>query len=932
MAQIAENPLILVDGSSYLYRAYHAFPPLTNSAGEPTGAMYGVLNMLRSLLLQYQPSHVAVVFDAKGKTFRDELFAEYKSHRPPMPDDLRAQIEPLHSMVKAMGLPLLVTPGVEADDVIGTLALEAEKAGHAVLISTGDKDMAQLVTPNVTLINTMNNTILGPQEVCDKYGIPPELIIDFLALMGDSSDNIPGVPGVGEKTAQALLQGIGGLDALYGNLESIATLSFRGAKTMAAKLEQNKEVAYLSYKLATIKTDVELDLTCAELTVSEPDVDTLQQLFKQYEFKRWLADVEAGVWLENKKGAGAKAAGAAKPAVAAEAPKALVEAKLSQDGYVTILDDATFTDWLARLKKADVFAFDTETDGLDTLTANLIGLSFAIAPGEAAYLPVAHDYLDAPPQLDRAYVLEALKPLLEDDKALKVGQNLKFDMSLLARYGIEMRGIAYDTMLESYVLDSVGGRHDMDSLADRYLGHKTITFEEIAGKGKNQLTFNQIALEQAAPYAAEDADVTLQLHLAMWPQLQQSAELLTVFNEIEMPLLPVLSHIERTGVLIDPAILSAHSQELAKRLAELEAQAHELAEEPFNLASTKQLQAILYEKQKLPVLKKTPGGAPSTNEEVLAELALDYPLPKVILEYRGLAKLKTTYTDKLPLMINPVSGRVHTSYHQAVTATGRLSSSDPNLQNIPVRNDEGRRIRQAFIAPEGYRIVAADYSQIELRIMAHLSQDEGLLKAFAEGKDIHRATASEVFGVPLDKVTGEQRRSAKAINFGLIYGMSAFGLARQLGIPRGEAQRYMDLYFERYPGVLDYMERTRQQASEQGYVSTLDGRRLYLPDVRSSNAMRRKAAERAAINAPMQGTAADIIKRAMIEVDAWLQGQEKPLVRAIMQVHDELVFEVHESVIEEASQRIRQLMEGSMTLAVPLKVDVGVGMNWDEAH
>ncbi|WP_193158511.1 DNA polymerase I [Serratia marcescens] len=932
MAQIAENPLILVDGSSYLYRAYHAFPPLTNSAGEPTGAMYGVLNMLRSLLLQYQPSHVAVVFDAKGKTFRDELFAEYKSHRPPMPDDLRAQIEPLHSMVKAMGLPLLVTPGVEADDVIGTLALEAEKAGHAVLISTGDKDMAQLVTPNVTLINTMNNTILGPQEVCDKYGIPPELIIDFLALMGDSSDNIPGVPGVGEKTAQALLQGIGGLDALYGNLESIATLSFRGAKTMAAKLEQNKEVAYLSYKLATIKTDVELDLTCAELTVSEPDVDTLQQLFKQYEFKRWLADVEAGVWLENKKGAGAKAAGAAKPAAAAEAPKALAEAKLSQEGYVTILDEATFTDWLARLKKADVFAFDTETDGLDTLTANLIGLSFAIAPGEAAYLPVAHDYLDAPPQLDRAYVLEALKPLLEDDKALKVGQNLKFDMSLLARYGIEMRGIAYDTMLESYVLDSVGGRHDMDSLADRYLGHKTITFEEIAGKGKNQLTFNQIALEQAAPYAAEDADVTLQLHLAMWPQLKQSAELLTVFNEIEMPLVPVLSHIERTGVLIDPAILSAHSQELAKRLAELEAQAHELAEEPFNLASTKQLQAILYEKQKLPVLKKTPGGAPSTNEEVLAELALDYPLPKVILEYRGLAKLKTTYTDKLPLMINPVSGRVHTSYHQAVTATGRLSSSDPNLQNIPVRNDEGRRIRQAFIAPEGYRIVAADYSQIELRIMAHLSQDEGLLKAFAEGKDIHRATASEVFGVPLDKVTGEQRRSAKAINFGLIYGMSAFGLARQLGIPRGEAQRYMDLYFERYPGVLDYMERTRQQASEQGYVSTLDGRRLYLPDVRSSNAMRRKAAERAAINAPMQGTAADIIKRAMIEVDAWLQGQEKPLVRAIMQVHDELVFEVHESVIEEASQRIRQLMEGSMTLAVPLKVDVGVGMNWDEAH
>ncbi|HDJ1440902.1 DNA polymerase I [Serratia rubidaea] len=932
MAQIAENPLILVDGSSYLYRAYHAFPPLTNSAGEPTGAMYGVLNMLRSLLQQYAPTHVAVVFDAKGKTFRDELFAEYKSHRPPMPDDLRAQIEPLHRMVKAMGLPLLVTPGVEADDVIGTLALQAEKAGHAVLISTGDKDMAQLVTPNVTLINTMNNTILGPQEVCDKYGIPPELIIDFLALMGDSSDNIPGVPGVGEKTAQALLQGLGGLDTLYANLDSIATLSFRGAKTMAAKLEQNKEVAYLSYQLATIKTDVELEVSCSELNVLPPDVDQLHQLFKQYEFKRWLADVESGTWLQGKKGSGAKAASAAKPSAAAETPKAEAEAKLSQDGYVTILDEKTFAEWLERLKKAELFAFDTETDGLDTQSANLIGLSFAIEPGVAAYLPVAHDYLDAPAQLDRDYVLATLKPLLEDEKALKVGQNLKFDKSLLARYDIDLRGIAYDTMLESYVLDSVGGRHDMDSLADRYLGHKTITFEEIAGKGKNQLTFNQIALEQAAPYAAEDADVTLQLHLTMWPKLKESDGQRKVFSEIEMPLLPVLSRIERTGVLIDQHILATHSQELTKRLAELETQAHELAEEPFNLASTKQLQAILYEKQKLPVLKKTPGGAPSTNEEVLAELALDYPLPKVILEYRGLAKLKSTYTDKLPQMINPVSGRVHTSYHQAVTATGRLSSSDPNLQNIPVRNEEGRRIRQAFIAPKGYRILAADYSQIELRIMAHLSQDEGLLKAFAAGEDIHRATASEVFGVPLDKVTGEQRRSAKAINFGLIYGMSAFGLARQLGIPRNEAQRYMDLYFERYPGVLDYMERTRQQASEQGFVSTLDGRRLYLPDVRSSNGMRRKAAERAAINAPMQGTAADIIKRAMIAVDSWLLEQKEPQVRVIMQVHDELVFEVHESVLEEASQRIRDLMEGSMTLAVPLKVDVGSGNNWEEAH
>lgn len=932
MAQIAENPLILVDGSSYLYRAYHAFPPLTNSSSEPTGAMYGVLNMLRSLLLQYRPSHVAVVFDAKGKTFRDELFAEYKSHRPPMPDDLRLQIEPLHQMVKAMGLPLLVVSGVEADDVIGTLAQEAEKAGHAVLISTGDKDMAQLVTPNITLINTMNNAILGPQEVCEKYGVPPELIIDFLALMGDSSDNIPGVPGVGEKTAQALLQGLGGLDALFSNLDKISTLSFRGSKTMSAKLEQNKDVAYLSYKLATIKTDVELEVTCDELTVSSPDDEQLHQLFARYEFKRWLADVEAGKWLDGKKerptGQGNnKAFVAAEPAPAAE-----VTAVLSQDNYQTILDEKSLADWIERLKKAEVFAFDTETDGLDTLSSNLIGLSFAVAPGEAAYLPLAHDYLDAPEQLDRDWVLATLKPLLEDEKALKVGQNLKFDQSMLARYGIDLRGIAFDTMLESYVLNSVAGRHDMDSLAERYLNHKTITFEEIAGKGKNQLTFNQIALEQAGPYASEDADVTLQLHLVLWPKLQQSDGLKRVFQDIEMPLLPVLSRIERTGVLIDQNILAAHSKELTLRLDELEKQAHELAEEPFNLASPKQLQVILYEKQKLPILKKTPGGAASTNEEVLAELALDYPLPKVILEYRGLAKLKTTYTDKLPLMINPVSGRVHTSYHQAVTATGRLSSRDPNLQNIPVRNEEGRRIRQAFIAPKGYRIMAADYSQIELRIMAHLSQDEGLLAAFAAGKDIHRATAAEVFGLPLENVTTEQRRSAKAINFGLIYGMSAFGLARQLNIPRGEAQRYMDLYFERYPGVLEYMERTRKQAADQGYVTTLDGRRLYLPDIHSRNATRRKAAEREAINAPMQGTAADIIKRAMIAVDAWLQQESEPLVRVIMQVHDELVFEVHESVLESAEQKIRELMEQSMQLAVPLKVDVGVGDNWDQAH
>ncbi|MBQ4773167.1 DNA polymerase I [Pectobacterium versatile] len=929
MAQIAENPLILVDGSSYLYRAYHAFPPLTNSAGEATGAMYGVLNMLRSLLLQYHPSHVAVVFDAKGKTFRDELFENYKAHRPPMPDDLREQIEPLHKMVKAMGLPLLAVSGVEADDVIGTLAVQAEKVGKSVLISTGDKDMAQLVTPSVTLINTMNNSILGPQEVCDKYGIPPELIIDFLALMGDASDNIPGVPGVGEKTAQALLQGLGGLDSLYANLDKIAGLSFRGAKTMAPKLEQHKEVAYLSYQLATIKTDVELELSCDQLTVNELDVDELHRLFSRYEFKRWLLDIESGTWMQGKKSS--PPVQAVSNSVVEQVAEEDNAPTLSADGYVTILDEKTLLDWVECLKQAEVFAFDTETDGLDTLTANLIGLSFAIKPGEAAYLPLAHDYLDAPEQLDRTKVLALFKPLLEDEKLLKIGQNLKFDKGVMQRYDIDLRGIAFDTMLESYVLDSVAGRHDMDSLAERYLNHKTITFEEIAGKGKNQLTFNQIALEQAGPYAAEDADVTLHLHQKLWGKLQPHADLCQVFQTIDMPLVPVLSRIERTGVLIDPVILAEHSKELTTRLAELEIQAYELAGEEFNLSSTKQLQGILYEKQKLPILKKTPKGAPSTNEEVLAELALDYPLPKLILEYRGLAKLKSTYTDKLPLMINPATKRVHTSYHQAVTATGRLSSSDPNLQNIPVRNDEGRRIRQAFIAPKGYSIVAADYSQIELRIMAHLSGDKGLLNAFANGLDIHRATASEVFGIALDKVTSEQRRSAKAINFGLIYGMSAFGLSRQLNIPRSESQKYMNLYFERYPGVQDYMERTRQQAAEHGYVSTLDGRRLYLPDIHSRNAMARKGAERAAINAPMQGTAADIIKKAMIAIDNWLQ-KDTPKVKMIMQVHDELVFEIHDSVIEESISKIKALMEGCMQLNVPLQVDIGTGMNWDEAH
>ena len=929
MVQIPENPLILVDGSSYLYRAYHAFPPLTNSAGEPTGAMYGVLNMLRSLILQYQPTHAVVVFDAKGKTFRDELFEHYKSHRPPMPDDLRAQIEPLHAMVKAMGLPLMAVPGVEADDVIGTLAREAEKVGRPVLISTGDKDMAQLVTPGITLINTMTNTILGPDEVVTKYGVPPELIIDFLALMGDSSDNIPGVPGVGEKTAQALLQGLGGLDTLYAEPEKIAGLTFRGAKTMAAKLEQNKEVAYLSYQLATIKTDVELDLGCEDLLVEQPVADELLTLFKRYEFKRWITDVESGKWMQAK---GAKSA--ARPlAAAADVAEAEEETAtvLSAENYVTILDEQTLLTWIENLKKAPLFAFDTETDSLDNVSANMVGLSFAIEPGVAAYVPVTHDYLDAPDQIPRDRVLELLKPLLEDDKVLKVGQNLKYDRGILANYGIELRGIAFDTMLESYILDSVAGRHDMDSLSDRWLKHKTITFEEIAGKGKNQLTFNQIALEEAGRYAAEDADVTLQLHLKMWPELQQNEGPLNVFKNIEMPLVPVLSRVERNGVKIDPAVLHAHSQEIAKRLIELEKKAYDIAGEEFNLSSPKQLQTILFEKQGIKPLKKTPGGAPSTSEEVLEELALDYPLPKVILEYRGLAKLKSTYTDKLPLMISPKTGRVHTSYHQAVTATGRLSSTDPNLQNIPVRNEEGRRIRQAFIAPEDYLIVSADYSQIELRIMAHLSRDKGLLTAFAEGKDIHRATAAEVFGLPLESVSSEQRRSAKAINFGLIYGMSAFGLARQLNIPRKEAQKYMDLYFERYPGVLEYMERTRTQAKEQGYVETLDGRRLYLPDIKSSNGARRAGAERAAINAPMQGTAADIIKRAMIAVDGWLLS-EKPRVRMIMQVHDELVFEVHKDDLEAVAKKIHELMESSTTLAVPLLVEVGSGENWDQAH
>ncbi|HDU8610116.1 TPA: DNA polymerase I [Morganella morganii] len=930
MAQIADNPLILVDGSSYLYRAYHAFPPLTNSAGQPTGAMYGVLNMLRSLIMQYEPSHVAVVFDAKGKTFRDELFEAYKSHRPPMPDDLREQIAPLHDMVVAMGMPLLSVSGVEADDVIGTLAKQAAAEGRAVLISTGDKDMAQLVTSDITLINTMNNTILGPEEVETKYGVPPSLIIDYLALMGDSSDNIPGVPGVGEKTAQALLQGLGSLDDIYADLDKIAGLSFRGAKTLAPKMETNKEMAYLSYTLATIKTDVELDRTWDSLALTEPDLDKLHALFTQYEFKRWISDLENGGWLAKKSTRSAPSKAAVTAAVQTPAAPAATP-EISSENYETILDEEALNRWAQILREAGEFAFDTETDSLDNLSARLVGMSFAAKAGHAAYVPIGHDYLDAPDQLLTEQVLRVMKPILEDEKIRKIGQNLKFDRGIMENYGVELRGIAFDTMLESYVLNSVAGRHDMDSLADRHLNYKTTTFEDIAGKGKKQLTFNQIPLEEAANYAAEDADITLLLHQALYPQLEAEKSLLHVYQDIEMPLVPVLSRMERTGVLIDANVLAAQSVELTARLDELEKQAFAIAGEEFNLSSPKQLQTILFEKLNLPVVKKTPGGAPSTNEEVLEELADNHELPRVILEHRSLSKLKTTYTDKLPLMVDPKTRRVHTSYHQAVTATGRLSSRDPNLQNIPVRTDEGRRIRQAFIARDGYCIMAADYSQIELRIMAHLSQDKGLLKAFAEGKDIHRATAAEVFGMPLDEVTADQRRSAKAINFGLIYGMSAFGLARQLGIPRGEAQRYMDLYFERYPGVLEYMARTREHAAEKGYVETLEGRRLWLPEINSRNGMRRKAAEREAINAPMQGTAADIIKKAMIAVDDWLQ-KENIDALMIMQVHDELVFEVRKEQQAEMAEKIRGLMEAAMKLDVPLKVEAGVGANWDEAH
>ena len=920
-----KTPLILVDGSSYLYRAFHALPPLTNSKGLPTGAVKGVINMMRRLQKDYPESTLVVVFDAKGKTFRDDMYSEYKANRPPMPDDLRLQIEPIHNIIEAMGLPMLVIDGVEADDVIGTLAIQATAISQPVVVSTGDKDIAQLVNEYITLVNTMTNTVLDHDGVVEKFGVPPELIIDFLALLGDKSDNIPGVPGVGEKTALGLLQGIGGLDEIYQRLDEVAGLDFRGAKNMAPKLEEHKELAYLSYLLATIKTDVEMPLNISQLHNQAPNQERLAELFDQLEFKSWVKELSA----EDSAARPSSAVGQIDtPAV--EIAVKPVQANIVKD-YQIVLTEAHLEDWIKKIKAAELIAVDTETTSLDYMIADLVGISVAVEPGEAAYIPFGHDYLGVPEQLSRELVLAAVKPLLEDPGIKKVGQNLKYDMSIFAQHGIALQGIEFDTMLESYVLDSVATRHDMDSLAEKYLGEQTIKFADVAGKGAGQLTFNQIALEIAGPYAAEDADITLRLHQVLWPQVSAHTSLGKVFTDIELPLVPVLSRIERTGALVDDTLLFQQSQELALRLAELEREAWDLAGQEFNLASPKQLGDILFTKLEIPILKKTAKGAPSTKEEVLQELALDYPLPKVLIEHRGLAKLKSTYTDKLPVMINRTTKRIHTSYNQSGTATGRLSSSDPNLQNIPVRNAEGRRVRQAFIPAEGSKMVAADYSQIELRIMAHLSEDPSLLAAFAAGQDIHRATAAEVFSTHPEQVTIDQRRSAKAINFGLIYGMSAFGLAKQLNIGRKQAAEYIDTYFDRYPGVLNYMNSVRSTAAEAGYVETYFGRRLYLPEINSRNGMRRQAAERTAINAPMQGTAADIIKLAMISVDDWLQNSDLRSVM-IMQVHDELVLEVPEDELQVVSEGLMQRMESAATLKVPLLVDVGVGNNWDEAH
>ncbi|NWL19740.1 DNA polymerase I [Pseudomonas umsongensis] len=939
---MSQAPLVLVDGSSYLYRAFHALPPLTTSKGLPTGAVKGVLNMLKSLRKQYPDSPFAVVFDAKGGTFRDNMYAEYKANRPSMPDDMRVQIEPLHQSVIALGFPLLCVEGVEADDVIGTLARSSAAADRPVIISTGDKDMAQLVDGHITLVNTMTGSSMDVEGVKEKFGVAPEQIIDYLALMGDSSDNIPGVPGIGPKTASGLLVGVnGGLTELYAQLDIVPTLPIRGAKTLPAKLEEHREMAFLSYQLATIKVDVPLDIGLDDLQMGPEDPAKLYELYTLLEFKSWLNDLDR----DAKRLEVSSAASAPAPVVdlfsATEVEaNAEVPATTSEIRYETILDQTRFDAWLEKLNNAKLFAFDTETTGIDAQQAQLVGLSFAVQANEAAYIPLTHSYIGVPEQLDRDTVLRALKPILEDPNKLKVGQHAKFDMNILANCaiggdqanGITVRGVAFDTMLESYVLNSTATRHDMDSLALKYLDHTTVSFQDIAGKGVKQLTFDQIALEQAGPYAAEDADITLRLHQALLEKLTAIPTLASVLTDIEMPLVPVLARIERQGAFVDAALLGLQSIELGDKMVALEREAFEIAGEEFNLGSPKQLGVILYEKLGLPVLKKTAKGQPSTAEEVLAKLAEDdYRLPKVLMEYRSMSKLKSTYTDRLPEQINPRTGRIHTSYHQAVASTGRLSSSDPNLQNIPVRTAEGRRIRQAFVAPAGYKLLAADYSQIELRIMAHLSRDEGLMNAFRNNLDVHTATAAEVFKVELDQVTSDQRRSAKAINFGLIYGMGAQKLGKDIGVDTKTAKAYIDTYFARYPGVREYMDRTRAQAADQGYVETFFGRRLYLPEINSNKPQERAAAERTAINAPMQGTAADIIKKAMVAVDEWLTSSGLD-AKVILQVHDELVLEVREDLVDQVSNEIRLHMSGAAKLDVPLLVEVGVGNNWDEAH
>ena len=899
-------PLMLVDGSSYLYRAFHAMyqADLRTATGQPTGAIRGVVSMLRRLAKDYAGSDIVVVFDAKGKTFRDDLYSEYKANRPSMPDDLRAQIEPLHTIIKAMGLPMLIIGGVEADDVIGTLTEEATQKGRDVIVSTGDKDMAQLVNKHVVLINTMTDTRMDIDGVIEKFGVPPEKIIDYLALMGDKVDNIPGVVKCGPKTAVKWLDAYGSLQGVMDNADQV-----KGK--IGENLRDALDQLPLSYELATIKTDVELDISVEDLKQIPVDNETLFSLFKELEFNSWLDEVD--------------------PAMTGSQSKASSSVKDIEGEYEIILTKERFSYWLDKLKAASLFAFDTETTSLNYMEARVVGVSFSTEVGVAAYLPFGHDYLGVEEQLDQDFVLSSLKPILESAKYKKVGQNLKYDANVLANHDIELNGIEFDTMLESYVLNSTANRHDMNTLAELYLNHKTIHFEDIAGKGAKQLTFNQIQIEEAGPYAAEDADITLRLHQAIYPKLKEIPSLNSLLLELEIPLLSLISKIERQGALIDAKLLGQQSQELGETIETLKKQAFELAGEEFNLSSPKQLGAILFEKLELPVIKKTPKGAPSTAEEVLQELALDYPLPKLLMEYRSLSKLKSTYTDKLPTMISTKTGRIHTSYHQAVTATGRLSSADPNLQNIPIRTEEGRRIRQAFIAPKGYKLIAADYSQIELRIMAHLSGDETLKNAFTQGLDVHNATAAEVFDTELDRVTLEQRRSAKAINFGLIYGMSAFGLAKQLHIGRNDAQKYIDTYFERYPGVAKYMDDIRLKASEQGYVETLLGRRLYLPEINASNGMRRQAAERTAINAPMQGTAADIIKRAMLDVDDWLE-KESVDASIVMQVHDELVLDAKESESELIAKKLCDIMSQAVELSVPLLVEFGIGNNWDEAH